>query len=282
MDCDQFREYVSGAVDNCLKKEELESLLEHAGRCPVCRYEYEMEKITKSVVHSRVKTVSAPVALTYLITEQLRVDILPARAPRIRRLFERPYFRPALVFGAAFVGMIIILSFSDQATSPPSIPSLASNDVISQSVTNYRAVVEGIIKPQLVSNDPEMVKGIFASIKDFQVLVPKMKECKLVGGVMNEFSGVQLAHVLYTHEADVVYMYQTCWETVMAGDKLDLPRPAKQELQRTGWYSEELPDGHSIVLWKKGRTLCSAVARMSKTNLLACLSDAELPTDTGW
>jgi predicted nucleic acid-binding Zn ribbon protein len=141
-------------------------------------------------------------------------------------------------------------------------------------VTNYQAVVAGLIKPQLASSDPEMVRGLFAGIRDFQVIFPRMKECTLVGGVMNEFSGIQLAHVLYSHDTEVVYMYQTCWQTVMAGDKLNLPEAAKEELARTGWYSEELSDGNSIVLWKKGRTLCSAVARMSKNDLLACLADA--------
>ena len=64
----------------------------------------------------------------------------------------------------------------------------------------------------------------------------------------------------------------------MKGEKLSLPSAAKEELERTGWFTESEPDGRSIVLWEKGRTLCAAVARMNKEELISCLaSDDNAP-----
>ena len=103
-----------------------------------------------------------------------------------------------------------------------------------------------------------------------------MKDCILVGGVVNEYGGDKLAHVVYSRDNNVVYMCQACWERVQNGGKLNLPDEVKAELLRTGWYSRTLPDGGSVVLWTKGKTLCSAVARMSKEDLIACLTAAEI------
>ena len=108
-----------------------------------------------------------------------------------------------------------------------------------------------------------------------------MKDCRLIGGGQNELGGTKLAHIIYKHDSDIVYICQTCWATVQKGEQLSLPQEAKEELVQTGWYSRSQPDGRSVVLWVKGRTLCAAVSRMSREDLLACLSSDE-PEQRGW
>ena len=50
------------------------------------------------------------------------------------------------------------------------------------------------------------------------VLVPQIRECTLVGGVLNEASpGIPLAHVVYTDQDNrLLYMYQACWDNIDA------------------------------------------------------------------
>ncbi len=109
-----------------------------------------------------------------------------------------------------------------------------------------------------------------------------MKDCRLLGGLLDENSGAPAAHVVYMHDTEVIYICQVCWETVLKGEALNLPSTAIDELQRSGWYSETRPDGYTIVLWTKGNTLCSAVAMMSEADLIACLTSANSAESTEW
>jgi hypothetical protein len=180
------------------------------------------------------------------------------------------------MFAVTFLVVILLLDNNAPPSSlPESTASLEGNNVIQQSLSNFRGVVNGDIKPQIVSNVPDDVRSFFSGKTEFPVLVLAMKHCTLVGAVLNDYSGVSLAHVVYKRDDDVVYMYQTCWETVMTGDKLQLPEDAKAELQQTGWFSEERPDGNTVVIWRSGKTLCAAVARMSKVDLITCLQTDE-------
>jgi hypothetical protein len=180
--------------------------------------------------------------------------------------------KPAVGFAFAFIAVLLLLN--DQPSEPTlSQAAFASNDVVSQSLLNYAAVLAGRIKPH--SAEPAQLETLFSSITDYSVHVPKMKDCRLLGGVQSEFAGSTLAHLMYQHDTDIVYVYQTCLETVMKGERLSLSSEARNDLDRTGWYVQQHPDGRTVVLWKKGRTLCAAVARMNKETLLACLTSGE-------
>jgi hypothetical protein len=148
--------------------------------------------------------------------------------------------------------------------------------------TNRSAVVNGEITPQVASSEPVNVMRLFSGKTDFPVVMPVMKDCRLVGGVLNEYSGAKLAHVVYKHNDDLIYMYQACFETVMKGEKLSMPQATTEELQRTGWFADTQPDGRTFVLWTKGPTLCVAVSRMKKADLIACLTSGESSTDNPW
>jgi anti-sigma factor (TIGR02949 family) len=276
VDCKEFQGRVSAAVDNCLKKEEMDAMFDHAGACMECRYEYEIERATKSIVKSRALRVRAPEGLLRQITDQLE-EISKANivVPRRFTLGTRSFLKPSIAFVVACVAVIILLNLQEKNTVQPSGESSQTHDVMVQSFANYKGVVDGVIRPQLAASVPEQLMGFFTGKTEFPVLVPRMKNCTLVGGVVNEHCGAKLAHVVYTHNDDVIYVYQACWETVMKGEQLSLPDSIIQELQRTGWHSENFSGGHAIVLWTKGHTLCSAVARMPKEDLIACLTDNE-------
>lgn len=279
MDCKEFLENVSAAVDGCLRQEAKDAFAEHAGKCPSCRYEYAMEYVTKSIVRTRARVVSTPDTLLHRITVELEHVEEPSSSTAFtwwKDLLRKPALRPAIAFGVAFIAIILFVSPPLQEDSRITTGSLAANDVILQSFANYLAVKQGDMQPQLESNQPEHLQTFFTGKTTFPVLVPKIKDCRLVGGVLKDFAGMNFAHVLYKRNDSIVYVYETCWQTVQEGKKLNLPQAAKEELQRTGWFSESRPDGHTVVLWIKGRTLCAAVARMNKDDLMASLTAGEL------
>jgi anti-sigma factor RsiW len=285
VNCKEFQEHVTEAVDRQLPGDRMQAFLSHAGACPSCRDAFEVEKLTKTVVCSRLKVISTPPRVVASISARLREEqASPAGSIRTwwQRLGTSIFFRPAIAFAVGVIAILFIVRNSTDHTLTQASLTPALGNVIEQSMTNYLAVVRGTILPQIVVHEPEQMLDFFRGKTEFPVLVPRMKECELVGGVANEYAGVRLAHVVYRHDREVVYIYQACWEEVQKGERIHLPPDVRNQLKATGWYSSSQADGYSVVLWTKGRTLCSAVAHMPKEQLLACLTDGESSTAQPW
>jgi hypothetical protein len=139
----------------------------------------------------------------------------------------------------------------------------------------YDALITGDMRPQIVSEIPERVKAFFEGKTEYPVLVPVMRECRLVGGVLNTFHGTTLAHVVYRHGDQTIYLAQACKETVMRGDQLRLSPEVREKLESTGWFRETTPSGASIVVWTRGGTVCAAIARLHCDHLMEHVADAE-------
>lgn len=272
MDCKTFQELVSAAVDLQLADSEMAAFREHARMCSPCRFEYDAEAATKVVIRQHVRRVHTPDHITRDITTHLGRHRSGFRSDFILEFLQKPFVKPAVGFAVAFVAVLFLLN-NQTTDSTLSQASFVSNDVVTQSLLNYGAILAGKIKPQ--SAEPAQLETMFSGITDYSVHMPKMKDCKLLGGAQNEFGGTKLAHLMYQHDTDIVYVYQTCFATVMKGEKLSLSAEAKNDLMTTGWYIQEHPDGRTVVLWKNGRTLCAAVARMNKDDLVACLTSGE-------
>jgi len=284
--CREFQEQITAAVDCYLRDQERETFDEHAQLCPPCRREYETELSTKELVHNRVHMVAVPLVLYRSIIEKLQRQLKQARSVRTlsTRLFQSPLVRPAIAF--VLTAVVVILAIRP-AESPRGIPFLTAagftpNNVVHQSVENYHKVLRGEITPQFLSSQKSEVQNFFAGKTDFPVRVPVMRQCTLVGAVVNQHEGAGLAHVVYRTGEDVIYLYQACWQTVQKGEKLELAPEIKADLVKAGWYLSGGPGADAIVLWKSGPTLCIAVSHMKSDRLLECLRQASIDSATAW
>lgn len=279
MECREYQEQITAAIDNVLEVDERQRLDAHLAACPSCKNEFESEKLTRFVVKTRCQRMRAPGDVLERISQQLANEA-PASRPASwwSTLVESSYFRPAIAFAVACIAVVLIVNNNPSVNGPRTIEAsvLPANDIIKQSLSNYLAVVKGEIKPQVVSDQPDFVQTFFKGKTEFPVVVMRMSGCTLVGGVLNEFGGKTLAHVVYSHnKSEIIYVYETCWETLQSGSPLHLAQDVQDELKRTSWYSTTIPDGRSLVMWTNGKTLCSAVSKLDKETLLACLSAAE-------
>jgi hypothetical protein len=283
--CRDFQDRITAAVDKFIAGEEMNLFLDHANRCPACRHDYEQELTTKLVVKNRARMVPMPGSVRASILRMVNGEGQPPAA-RLPSWWEKVSHarlgKPALAFALASTVFLIILRV---VPLPPPTRQLflsSSDDMMQQSFTNFQSVASGSIQPQVVSEQPDRVREFFAGKTDFPVLLPTMSRCTLVGGAMNDYKGVTLAHVVYKYENGIVYMCQTCWTTVQEGEHLRLREEVRASLQRTGWYTESRPDGNSIALWTNGSTLCAAVARMSTDDLRACLTSGPRAGRDAW
>ncbi len=281
VNCREFSHCITPAVDGRLSGKDQTSFQEHARLCPSCRHDYEEERSLAALIRARLRPVRVPDGLLSSILAGTLASDVP-RGPGHVRVFadflRRPRTAPVVAFVLSFAAIVFILSrHAPPADGLETAGFVSGSDIEHQSATNYEAVLNGKIVPQVISDRPENVRNYFEGKTGFPVYIPAMKECTLVGGSVNEYHGMRLAHVLYKHGLQFIYLYQACRESVMKGDTLHLSREAKNDLDRTGWHCCTAPDGAAIVLWVRGRTICAAVAPMNSGHLMAHLAEADVP-----
>ena len=277
MNCKDFQESITDAVDTYLSEAKMKQFLDHANACPPCRSEYEAEVSTKRFVTMRARMVDTPASVKRAILDRLDQESVapprPAPPSWFSRFVHALRVRPTLAIALGMLALLIIVS---QILQPPARVAIAAgNNVLLQSMENYRAVLAGNITPQVASSEPASVRKLFEGMTEFPVHVPKLRHCTLIGGVLNAYEGTPLAHVVYRRGETLIYLYQTCWKTVQEGKSLMVPDPVKESLHKTGWYTERLGDGQTVALWVRGGTLCAAIAQTEPDELIACVTAEE-------
>jgi hypothetical protein len=95
-------------------------------------------------------------------------------------------------------------------------------DIMDQSIENYGLFLAGAIQPAEIGNSVEELHEYFSSRVDFPVALRPLKECEWVGGILSDYEGLPLAHLVYKMPAGIIYVYQTNWDTVRKGNKISL------------------------------------------------------------
>ncbi|HTY12030.1 MAG TPA: hypothetical protein VMF88_13295 [Bacteroidota bacterium] len=272
VDCREFHELISEAVDKRLHAAAADSFAAHAGACRSCRNEFEMERLTKSIVHEKVRRQTVPGAV---------FDSVLAEVDRLRPVSRN---RPGSFWGEAFlnpaVALVALLLVAVGAVSllqkDNAIPISSNKNIISQSVNNYSAAMTGTLKPSLVSHDPDDIKDYLAKGTAFDVSVAYLDGCDWCGGILSDVDGVRLVHVVYKIGGEgLLYVYQVDMNEAMKGNKVGLPENAKASLTKTGWYFEQTPDRCNVVLWRHKNTLCAAVSKIDRSKMIALLGEKD-------
>ncbi len=272
MDCREFQELITEAVDKRLHTTIAHHYTAHAGVCPYCRNEFEIEQLTKSVLKAKVQRQSVPsnVSDSVLATvERLR----PSSGNWLTGIFGEAFLNPAVALVALLLVAVGAVSLLQKNNA---IPISSSKNIITQSLNNYSAAMTGALKPSLVSHDPGDVKDFLSKDTPFDVSVATLDECDWCGGVLSEIDGVRLVHVVYKIGGEgLLYVYQVDMNEAMRGNKVGLPENAKASLAKTGWYFEQTPDLCNVVLWRHKNTLCAAVSKIDRDKMIALLSEKD-------
>lgn len=270
MNCTEFDEQITPAVDDRLRADEAVAFREHANACPACRRAYEAELFTRNFIRQRMRMVRTPGSVAASIVDRLAAEHT-TRTPAIVQRWSPSVYRSVIAIAAVVAAVYLISSpgFSDD----PGV-RVMREDVFAQSIVTYAGVMGGQMKPDIESAHPDVLQAFFAGKTSFPVRVHTVRDFTPIGAMIHESGGVPLAQVLYNAGKSTVYVYQTCWQTVQDGRKLQLPAHILSALRSGSPYVEENADGQTMVLWTEGRTLCGAVADMHKQELLAHLDVA--------
>jgi Putative zinc-finger len=266
--CNEFQEYISDGVDNRLPEDRQVGFSKHKEACHRCENEFESDRIAKAVVRQRLPRVTAPTDLHSAIMHSLNARNLNPRW--FSFLFGGAFLNPAI---ALVIFVMVAFGAVRLMKQQNAIPLPNDRNIIQESVQNYSAVMAGVMKPSIISHAADDVNDFLSKDVPFAVNVVDMGECEWCGGVLSNFKGVKVAHVLYKiGDEGMLYVCQIDLNEAMHGTRIGLPENVKAALNKTGLYFEQTPSRHSIMLWKYKNTLCSAVSKMDEDHMLALLT----------
>lgn len=270
VDCREFLELISEAVDDRLRSDLKHQFIHHASICLPCRNEYEVDQITKSVVRTTVRRKEVPSELYYAVLADVKKR-QSFRGKWLEVIFGEAFLNPAIALVALVVVAVGGVSLLQRENA---VPISADKNIIAQSLNNYSATMAGVLKPTMVSHDPGDVKEYLAKETPFEVDVAALSGCDWCGGVLSSFDGVKLAHVVYKIGGEgLLYVYQVDINEALHGTRISLPENAKASLAKTGWYFEQTHDKCNVVLWRHKNTLCAAVSMIEREKMVALLSE---------
>lgn len=272
MDCREFEELITEAVDDRLRAGNKRHFSDHANVCPSCRNEFEMEQITKGVMRGRIHHETTPRETYFAVLSSLRQSGSTS-SNWLTLIFGEAFLNPAVALVALLMVAVGAVSLLQKSNA---IPISTEKNIITQSINNYSAAMTGLLKPTLISHDPGDVKDYLSKDTPFDVSVASLEGCDWCGGVLSEVDGVRLVHVVYKIGGEgILYVYQVDMNEALRGNKIGLPENVKAVLAKTGWYFEQTPDLCNVVLWRHKNTLCAAVSKMERAKMVALLNDKD-------
>jgi hypothetical protein len=276
VDCYEVLEQVSSVVDNCLDDKLLEEFKNHTRLCVKCKNAFELELLTKKFAQSKLKHFQAPGYLSEKIVTQVinhNTDSVSVKKKQNRIInFPRNLFIGTSVLAAS---ILVFLLFSVKAHHTHHSP--IDNNIIHQAYNNYDAATEGKIVPAFETNDPRLLGDYFKKTVDHEVNVPSLKGCSLTGGMITEYSGKKIFHMLYKNAECLIHCSLVDINALDSDKILTLPEGAMDSLKKNGWYFANEHKCCSVILWLKDKTLCTASAELSKDKLFAYLNESESP-----
>jgi anti-sigma factor RsiW len=274
VNCNDVAELIPAAVDGEIGQELLGSVNQHFEACPSCREEFELQQMTKRVLRNYFVRSAAPESTTgrirqMIADERTKISASPGG--------KTPRSTIGFMWAAGFIAVAALLFiFITPSKSHHSHTQPHDGNIIHQVYNNFDGVLDGKVKPAIMTDDPQAVKAYFKPMVDFDVKVPIMRKYHLIGAVCSQYHHKCVAQLIYQGSQDMVYLYQVGCSSVLDQESgFTLPPETMKQISQSGWYVENhLPDC-SLAIWIVDSTICCALADINKDVLMASLNEQQ-------
>ena len=279
MECKQVAELLTAFVDGELDWRSSAIVQQHLAVCGRCCREYRLEQQTKALLRRTIAPAKTPDDIADRLNATLFAECLARSLECCNTPGHSPPWslriRKTLYIAGSTVAILVLMMAleSPQINHSHVVPNDGS--IIHETYNGFDGVREASFTPQIASNNPGVVRTFFNRKLSFNVNIPTLRACTLVGGNFARYHTTDVAQLVYKNGEDFVYIYEANNDSVFRGSSLNIPQPVKDALLHSGWYIENhLPDC-TLAVWKaNATTLCCAMAGMSKDRFIACLADS--------
>lgn len=198
---------------------------------------------------------------------------------RFASLVLRPSIAiPVLGGVAAFVITTTVLKRPQAVgSSERPIPTepVALVDLRTASYDNFASIVRGELKLVHPSSDPQELQSWFTSQGVQYAAVFPSIAAKLEGGVVSDHNGKKFAHLVYSVNDHLVYMFEVD-EASVEDKSVSIDKTVNENLTHGKWHWEEKTGTGTLFMWKSNNVVCSAVSDLRTDELSALFALNEL------
>lgn len=267
LDCKEFQNFISPYVDKELKKEEEKKVNNHADLCSHCKTDLVIESTVKKTVATKKIISSTPYKLKLSIFQKLyRKNPVESFFELLKKYFSNPVF--AVGLSAAVLIFFYFNFFISKDNSY--LTEHFSNNVFAQSVLNFQNARHSKFPSRSIFTDNIEQVSRFLISNGFET--PKFPKIgwRLIGAGVNEMNGVKIAHVIYHHDSDLIYVYEAPCSAILKDKKLFLADDLKRRIIDSTYDIIET-DSCTVVLSVIDGTFVSFVMENDKDKILSQL-----------
>ena len=254
MNCQEFRAYLDAYLDGELEAPRTLDADAHLAFCMPCQWALAKARKFRQALRSRIKRDIAPPAL------QARVHAALSRVDRAERRQRLVRWLPLPVAAAA----LVLLALWSGSLTGQRVP-VPESSVVRALAGKHLAYAQMDTPAELATPDRQMVAGWFKERVRFAVPVPDFTPSgiRLVGGRISEYSGDQVAYLLYEKGRSLVSLF------VFPNRGLDLPESGWERIGQRRYFFAEFK-GQQVVVWTQGETAFALVSQLNRDALLEC------------
>lgn len=267
MNCSEALELISSAVDNQLEEPEKSEFNKHIEKCSNCRKKFELELSTKSFIHSVYKNYTAPEDLRNKILSEVRFCLATPkiRTPHTKKLNRHLYLLiPVLIIFA----ILLIIPFNKHKHQT----NLPKNNLMG---LIYEIFDQALMENQelyVQTTDLSNLKMTLAAQTGYDIKLPKIENCKLIGGWVSDEFGKQMIHTIYKNGDTLICCTQVNLNELLNDNKIIVDEKIKEKLKSGGKYISKDFECCSTIMWTENEILFVATAEMDTNALLAYLN----------
>jgi negative regulator of sigma E activity len=139
-----------------------------------------------------------------------------------------------------------------------------------QSIRNFVALKEGKIAFHKETGSYVELEKFFREHGVDYDLIPPEFPAQLLGGVISEHNGHNMAHLVFKHGNDLIYMFQAP-RNAFTTHTVDVEDTVLHIVDHGAWYWEKFSGSGTLAIWEKGTTLCAIVADLTPDHLQTLL-----------
>jgi mycothiol system anti-sigma-R factor len=267
--CKEVSELMSAIIDGEFDQLKLSTVTDHINECRSCRNEYELERMTKNIVHRVLTPAKAPTSLEASIRQALASERQPeASSGGFAKLFQRPARTTAFALGVAGLGLLLIMVIPARSHRSHAQPN--DGNIVHQTYNNFDKVLNSSFASDVKSVDPNMLTTSLSKCR-CNLHMPILKQCQFVKGIHSLYKNDHIAEFVFARNNDPVYVYEVKLQDVIHAENSRMDPNVLKELMQSGWYFENHQPDCSLILMLVDSTIYCTVADMSKDQLLALL-----------
>lgn len=294
MTCKDLHEQITAYVDDMVDEAEYRAKVEqHIKQCPQCRAAFEMELVTKTVIREHAHRTAAPSALRDAIAGGVdaiareRVDAGLERSAasgrgvldRFSHIFTAPVgvaLACILIVVAMYevfhwndphpaIGSAVIVESGDQPAPEPK--AAGPENFFNKAASNFQAIVAGQLGVQHATDDCQELKRYFHDSGIAYPVTCVPMPLTLAGGVVSEHGRSKFAHLVYSADEVVVYVFEVPKSALQRGDVVYVTSEIMRELDAGKVFWEEPGANAHLAMFERGDIVYAVVSNAPRPRM---------------